>query len=97
MWLFEIEKFFFNPSSNLWENAARSSGVLNLEYCNRSGGGLSDLSVNGTSEHTFDLIRRSHCNELSTLDQAWNGCYQTGKLAIVTVRLTLGCIQLFDP
>ena len=70
MWLFEIEKTFFTPSSNLWENAARSSGVLNLEYFNLSGCGLNDRAQSKMFEHTFDQIRRSHRDELSALDQA---------------------------
>ena len=70
MWLLETEKTFFTPSSNFWENAARSSGVLSLEYFNFSGYGLSDQSVSGVLEHTFDHICCSHCNELPTLDQA---------------------------
>ena len=48
---------------------------------------LSDLSVNGMVEHTFDHFCCSHCNELSALDQASNECYQTGK-PVVMMNLT---------
>ena len=72
LWQLEGEKTFFNPSSNFWENAARSSGVLNLECFNFSGCGLSDQprSVSEVSERALDYCCCPRCNELSALNQA---------------------------
>ena len=68
--LFEVEKTFFTPSSNFWENDARSSRVLNLESFNFSSCGLSDWPVSRVFEHTFDHLCCPHCDKLSALDKA---------------------------
>jgi len=47
-----------------------SSGLLNFEYVNISGYGLSDWSVGGTLERTLDRRRCSRCDKLAALDQA---------------------------